>query len=101
MRDDKYIKIKHLGFPRKTAFETEDEYKNHIQNMINAGAIPLNKLEINKKYKGICRNADEAIWNGENFVYIRTKFNMKFEEKINHFEVEEYFDAFIPYEKLD
>lgn len=67
-----------------------------IPNFIRCGAIPKNKLEIGKTYIGDCRNSNEAVWNGDKFIYKRHKFGCTFEEKINHFEDDDGFDLFVP-----
>ena len=61
---------------------------------------PVRKSELVKgqTYDGICRNAHKAIWDGNEFVYERTKFGMTYDEKINHYEDDnEYgYDVFVP-----
>lgn len=80
----------------------EQTYNRYvIPGLIRAGAISKKDLVIGKKYKGYCRNASEAIWLGDKFEYIRTKFGDTFTEKINHFEDDNGFDLFVPYELLD
>jgi hypothetical protein len=74
-----------------------DTYRDYvIPNLIRCGAIPKDKLIIGAAYFGHCRNADEAIWNGEVFIYNRTKFGDTYPEKINHFEDDNGYDLFIP-----
>lgn len=64
--------------------------------LIKHGAIPLEKLEVGKTYVGFCRNASEAIWRGEKFVYERNKFGFIFKEEINHFQNDDGYDVFVP-----
>lgn len=72
----------------------EEEF---VQNtLIKHGAIPLHKLEVGKTYIGECRNASEAVWLGDKFEYIRTKFGSTFPEKINHFQNDDGYDVFVP-----
>lgn len=72
-------------------------YKNYyVPRLIAAGAIPKNKLVVGKTYIGCCRNAEEAIWEGETFVYQRYKFGIIYPEKINHFEDDNGYDLFVP-----
>lgn len=74
-----------------------DTYKSIIvQNLIRCGAIPKNKLKVNSTYIGSCRNASEAVWNGEKFIYKRTKFGSTYDEDINHFEDDDGCDLFVP-----
>jgi len=65
---------------------TEDEFE----------IIPKDKLDVNQQYCGYCRNAREAIWNGNQFVYERYKWGSTFNETINHFEDDDGYDVFVP-----
>ena len=72
----------------------EEEF---VQNtLIKHGAIPLHKLEVGKTYIGECRNASEAVWQGDKFEYMRTKFGSTFPETINHFQNDDGYDVFVP-----
>ena len=75
-------------------------YKHVVPGLIRMGAIPKEKLERGKIYKGYCRNSDRAIWLGDKFEYNRFKFGHSFKEKINHFEDDNGYDLFVPYKKL-
>jgi hypothetical protein len=70
-----------------------------IPALIRCGAIPKSQLEVGATYIGSCRNANEAIWNGFQFEYIREKFGSVFKEKINHFEDDNGYDLFVPIKK--
>lgn len=79
-----------------------ETYKNIIiPNFIRCGAIPKAQLEVGKTYIGHCRNASEAIWNGDYFTYKRYKFGDIFEEDINHFEDDDGYDLFVPIKLKD
>lgn len=79
----------------------EDLYSNHVvPGLIRMGAIPKSELKVGDRYKGYCRNASEAVWLGDKFEYIRYKFGDTFKETINHFEDDNGYDLFVPYEKL-
>jgi hypothetical protein len=52
-------------------------------------------------YKGHCRNAYIARWNGTVFIYWRTKFGQKFLEEICHPEDDNIYDVFVAEEKID
>ena len=52
--------------------------------MIRCGAIPKKDLIIDKKYEGSCRNTSIAIWKGDHFEYVRSKFGCIYIDKINH-----------------
>ena len=67
-----------------------------IPNIIRCGGIPKKKLIVGKTYIGDCRNANEAVWNGETFTYKRTKFGTTYDEDINHFEDDDGNDLFVP-----
>ena len=76
---------------------TEKTYKDIIiPNIIRCGGIPKDQLKKNVTYIGSCRNASEAIWTGEKFIYMRTKFGNTYTEEINHFEDDDGYDLFIP-----
>ena len=67
-----------------------------IPNVIRCGGIPKEELVVGKTYVGSCRNASEAVWNGNGFTYMRTKFGNTYLEDINHFEDDDGYDVFIP-----
>lgn len=78
---------------------TEDKEcyeKKIVANLIRCGAIPKEELIEGKTYLGACRNATEAMWNGKQFTYLRTKFYYTYEEKINHFQDDDGYDVFVP-----
>lgn len=75
---------------------TDEEKKFVQEELIKRGALPLEKLEIGKTYIGCCRNAGEAIWQGDRFCYQRNKFGLTFPETINHFQNDDGFDVFVP-----
>jgi hypothetical protein len=72
-----------------------------IPEFIRLGAIQKKNLIAGKRYKGYCRNADAAVWNGMEFVYVRHKFGCTFDEKIKHFEDDDGYDVFVPYRVID
>lgn len=74
-----------------------EDYQNVIiPNLIRCGAISKDELIAGETYVGACRNATEAIWNGREFTYLRTKMFYTYEEKINHFQDDDGYDLFIP-----
>lgn len=76
---------------------SKEDYENIIvPNIIRCGGIPKDKLIVGKTYIGDCRNASEAVWNGEKFTYMRTKFGYTYEEDINHFQDDDGYDLFVP-----
>ena len=76
--------------------ENKEEELFVQEELIKHGAIPLDKLEVGKTYIGCCRNAGEAVWMGDHFVYQRYKFGFTFPEKINHFQNDNGYDLFTP-----
>ena len=75
----------------------KEDYDNIIvPNIIRCGGIPKEKLIIGKTYIGHCRNAHEAVWDGEKFTYMRTKFGNTYPEDINHFQDDDGHDLFVP-----
>ena len=73
-------------------------YSNLYPKSSNLKPIAKNDLVVDKSYMGICRNANIAKWNGEKFEYQRTKFGSTFVETINHFEDDNGYDVFVPFE---
>lgn len=71
-----------------------------IPAFIRMGAIPKSELKVGHQYKGYCRNASIAVWLGDKFEYLRTKFGRTFKETINHFEDDNGMDLFVPYKDL-
>lgn len=71
-----------------------------VPNLIRCGAIPKEKLIVGKCYEGSCRNASNAVWNGEKFTYGRTKFGYTYDEDINHFQDDDGFDLFVPLKEI-
>lgn len=78
---------------------SDDVYKNIIiPNLIRCGAIPKKDLIVGKTYIGDTRNAREATWDGEKFIYKRYKWGTYFDDDVKHFEDDdEYHNAlFVP-----
>ena len=76
---------------------SEKEYQEIvIPNFIRCGAIPKKDLLVGRTYIGECRNASEAVWNGEVFIYQRHKFHLVYPDEINHFEDDDGSDLFVP-----
>ena len=76
--------------------KNKDEEELVQKTLINHGALPLHLLEVGKTYIGTCRNASEAVWQGDHFVYQRSKFGDTYPEKINHFQNDDGYDVFVP-----
>lgn len=66
------------------------------------GMIRKENLKDGMIYEGHCRNASQARWeeSRQKFVYIRYKFNSRFEEDIVHPVDDEGFDIFIPMKEI-
>ena len=76
---------------------SKEDYDNIIvPNIIRCGGIPKENLVPGETYIGSCRNASEAVWNGERFTYLRTKFGSTYPEDINHFQDDDGHDVFVP-----
>lgn len=71
----------------------------NAKNADDLTPIPKKDLEVGASYLGVCRNAGEAVWNGTVFTYKRYKFGDIFDEDINHFEDDDGYDVFVPFEK--
>jgi hypothetical protein len=63
--------------------------------------IPKEELIVGKMYRGRCRNASEALWDGEVFWYWREKFGFRFEESIHCPEDDDVYDVFEADEVID
>lgn len=63
--------------------------------------LDKDELVVGQTYKGLCRNATEAIWNGERFEYTRCKFGACYTETINHPEDFQGYDVFLPLRKAN
>ncbi len=73
------------------------------ENNLNPEDVnPIKKedLIIGHSYKGICRNASVAVWDGKVFWYDRYKFGDTYKEDINHFEDDDGYDLFLPFEDV-
>lgn len=65
------------------------------------GMIRKEDLVVGASYEGHCRNASTAVWHGDHFVYMRTKFGSTYEEDIKYPTDEQFYDVFIPWKKLN
>lgn len=101
----RYFKKKLEYFPNIVRFDKNTikqvRLSNHltddlINELLAKGVLPKESLIPNETYIGKCRNASEAVWNGEKFCYQRTKFGNTFLETINHFQDDNGFDLFLP-----
>lgn len=92
--------LKHFECPEDVPeipiLNNTEEKHSLINKLIELGAIPKKDLVVGRTYVGSCRNSEEAVWNGEKFIYKRTKFGITYDEKINHFEDDDGYDVFIP-----
>ena len=83
-------------------------YKNNpatpeiLKQAEELGMIPKKDLKSGAYYKGSCRNANVAQWDGREgvFYHLRTKFGSTFAESIPHPEDDKGFDVFIPVEEI-
>jgi len=97
-----YVKDCPLNSIELPIFYDEEFYKNKvIPELLKKGAISKQNLEPGVTYLGICRNASEAVWNGELFEYKRYKFGEILYDTIQHFEEFTEYDVFIPYQKKE
>ena len=60
--------------------------------------LKVDELEKGKFYFGECRNSSIAMWSGDRFYYIRSKFGDEYVEGIEHVDLEKnvYTDSFVP-----
>lgn len=59
------------------------------------GMIRKEHLVVGQYYKGNCRNASVAKWNGSKFEYMRYKWGSYFKDEVSYPSDEDYFDVFI------
>ena len=71
-----------------------------LQKFYDAGIIQKKDLVVGAYYWGSCRNSSLAMWDGKEFIYLRTKFSSTFAETINHLEDDNGYDLFIPIRML-
>ena len=80
---------------------SKDDYEGCIiPNLVRCGAIRKSDLIIGETYIGSCRNSSEALWNGEQFQYLRYKFGGYYMDYVNHFEDDDGSDVFVPIKEL-
>ena len=74
-----------------------------IPRYIELGAIPKKDLIVGKTYRGGCRNASKAVWNGEMFDYKRYKWGQFWDDDILHFEDDpgNGVDVFVPIAEIE
>ncbi len=90
--------IDNLSYEEYHNFGSPDNFHKWVE--AHYKIIPKSELIINKKYNGNCRNASEAVWNGEKFIYKRHKFGTTYNEEINHYEDDDGYDVFVPIEYI-
>lgn len=85
--------------------KAEGIYYTHCQRTgvnvpaaVEAGMIPLDRMQDGMMYAGHCRNADTAVWHAatKDFVIMRTEWGQTFPEHIPHPQNDEGFDVFVP-----
>jgi len=80
--------IYQIKLPKPIPFGMYDE-------LFRKGIISKKDLKKNTYYRGKCRNATVALWNGFEFVHMRYKFGFRVDE-VNHLEDDNEFDLFVP-----
>lgn len=102
--------INNYYFPNIEKFDEDTIHQINLPNPIpyalyhelyNKGIIRKKDLIKNYYYKGKCRNANVALWNGFEFVYMRNKFGATFTETIKHMEDDQGNDLFIALEQVE
>ena len=92
------------SIPDIPILEDKELYNNVVvKNLIRCGAIPKAELKPHARYLGSCRNATEAEWTGENFIYCRHKWGTEYIDDINHFEDDDGYgyDLFVPIKEIE
>ena len=85
------MKKYNFEYPVPKEYDIEKDY-------YEKGVIRKSDLIDGIEYIGICRNAERAVWNATDkvFVYDRYKFGMTFDDYVNHIEDDDGFDVFVP-----
>lgn len=63
--------------------------------------LDKSELVVGQTYKGMCRNASEAVWLGDKFEYTRSKFGHSYQETLPHPEDDQGYDVFMPLRSLN
>ena len=95
-KEERYNTVLNYWKERKPFRDEDDIPPIPIVLPKDYGGIPKDKLIVDKTYIGGCRNATEAVWDGEKFTYMRTKFGSTYPETINHFQDDDGYDLFVP-----
>ena len=72
-----------------------------IELAYSKGMLRKEELSLGAEYEGFCRNASKAIWNGESFTYLRTKWGHSYYEDIKYPTDEQFYDVFIPIRRIE
>ena len=72
-----------------------------LEKYYEAGVIRKEDLKNGEYYWGKCRNSSLAMWDGNVFIYLRTKFTSTSAETINHIADDDGYDLFVPIKKLN
>jgi hypothetical protein len=67
-----------------------------VEAAVAEGMLRKDQLVPGTAYVGACRNASVARWTGHEFIYLRRKFGMQFEDVVNHPEDDDGHDIFVP-----
>lgn len=98
-----------IYFPKITEFNKDNICVVHVprnptpefyEEVYSKGVLKKEELEIGKYYYGKCRNAKVAMWDGNVFWYMRTKFSYTYKEDINHLQDDNGYDLFVPLEEV-
>lgn len=112
VRKYKVDRLKYLCLPQYKhidKFDDETIYQckvphnpSHLfyDEVYSKGVLRKEELVVGKYYRGKCRNAKVARWDGEYFTHMRTKFNHRFSERINHLADDNGYDLFIPIKEV-
>ena len=63
--------------------------------------LDKSELVVGQTYRGMCRNATEAVWTGQGFEYEREKFKTTYTETLPHPEDDQGYDVFMPLRSLN
>lgn len=91
-------------YPKIETFDDDTVYQIKLpqpvpfgmyNELYRKGIIAKKDLKKNTYYRGKCRNAKVALWNGFEFVHMRYKFGY-YIDSVNHLEDDNGYDLFVP-----
>lgn len=99
--EDLRLKAKKIYHTHLCTTLVEKDRQGSLNKAYEAGMIPKKDYEVGSTYVGHCRNAGEAVWDGERFAYERHKFGDIFTDYVECPEDDIGYDIFVPVAKKE